>query len=137
MYYGTSGECVEICGNGVNYGMKECDDGNTESGDGCSSVCTIESGWTCYGSSYTTKDTCYKVLTQISSVSVTSDNNLILEFTNDIMILGELTEDDFQVVIYEFNNGRSLNINFTKIQWSIPDSIYAMMPSRILYMQLN
>ena len=28
-------------------GPEECDDGNTNSGDGCSSNCEIESGWGC------------------------------------------------------------------------------------------
>ncbi|MDD2935137.1 MAG: myxococcus cysteine-rich repeat containing protein [Candidatus Pacebacteria bacterium] len=31
-----------ICGNGIKEGTEQCDDGNTTSGDGCSSVCAIE-----------------------------------------------------------------------------------------------
>lgn len=61
MYYGTSGDCVEICGDGLDYGMNECEDGNLVDGDGCSSECKIESGWTCYGGGYKVKDTCYKI----------------------------------------------------------------------------
>jgi len=34
---------VPVCGNGEPEGTEECDDGNTNSGDGCSSTCTIES----------------------------------------------------------------------------------------------
>lgn len=34
--------CVEECGNGIEAGAEECDDGNTENGDGCSSECLIE-----------------------------------------------------------------------------------------------
>ena len=30
-------------------GAEECDDGNTESGDGCSRYCIVESGYTCAG----------------------------------------------------------------------------------------
>ena len=33
-----------VCGNGVREGAEECDDGNTTSGDGCSSTCTLEAG---------------------------------------------------------------------------------------------
>ena len=29
------------CGNGVVEGEEQCDDGNTEGGDGCSSVCKV------------------------------------------------------------------------------------------------
>ena len=37
------------CGNGIITGTETCDDANTNSGDGCSSTCTIETGWTCSG----------------------------------------------------------------------------------------
>jgi cysteine-rich repeat protein len=31
-----------ICGNGISQSIEECDDGNTDSGDGCNSVCLLE-----------------------------------------------------------------------------------------------
>jgi cysteine-rich repeat protein len=37
------------CGNGVVEGAEECDDGDTVDGDGCSSSCKIERGWSCNG----------------------------------------------------------------------------------------
>ena len=48
---GVGGPCIPnpepICGNGdITYG-EFCDDGNTTSGDGCSSLCKAESGYTC------------------------------------------------------------------------------------------
>ena len=40
--------CPEVrCGNGSIEGNEKCDDGNANSGDGCSSTCTIESGYVC------------------------------------------------------------------------------------------
>jgi cysteine-rich repeat protein len=42
----TSGS-TPLCGNGMREGSEGCDDNNTVSGDGCSSTCTIESGYTC------------------------------------------------------------------------------------------
>lgn len=39
-----------------------CDDGNTVSGDGCSSTCELEAGYTCNGGSPHSKDTCTKGL---------------------------------------------------------------------------
>ena len=38
-----------VCGNGIITTGETCDDANTNSGDGCSSTCTIETGWTCSG----------------------------------------------------------------------------------------
>lgn len=37
------------CGNGYVEGSEMCDDGNLIDGDGCSSSCQVESGWTCTG----------------------------------------------------------------------------------------
>ena len=38
-----------MCGDGISSEDEECDDGNTNNHDGCSSVCLIESGWECTG----------------------------------------------------------------------------------------
>ncbi len=37
------------CGNGAVRLGEECDDGNTDDGDGCSATCTVESGYACVG----------------------------------------------------------------------------------------
>lgn len=42
MVIGSSGSCVEICGDGKNFGLYDCDDGNSIDGDGCSSSCDVE-----------------------------------------------------------------------------------------------
>ncbi|CAE7765145.1 unnamed protein product, partial [Symbiodinium sp. CCMP2456] len=39
--------CVPICGDGLRVGDEDCDDNNTESGDGCSPTCEVEIGWFC------------------------------------------------------------------------------------------
>jgi fibro-slime domain-containing protein len=48
---GNGGPCVKapanVCGDGHVAGNEQCDDGNTTSGDGCSSTCAVESGYTC------------------------------------------------------------------------------------------
>ncbi|MDI3290426.1 FG-GAP-like repeat-containing protein [Polyangium sp. 15x6] len=36
-----------LCGDGALAAPETCDDGNEASGDGCSSDCAVESGWTC------------------------------------------------------------------------------------------
>ena len=50
MYDGEISWCYERCGDGLNVnGTHACDDGNTKSGDGCSSTCQIEKGYQCIG----------------------------------------------------------------------------------------
>ena len=38
--------CVEECGNSLISETEQCEDGNTDDFDGCSSECQKESGWT-------------------------------------------------------------------------------------------
>ena len=45
----VTGQCVSICGNGIINTGEACDDGNTASGDGCSSTCSVELGYSCVG----------------------------------------------------------------------------------------
>lgn len=42
--------CVSACGDGIRFPDEACDDGNKRSGDGCSSTCTKELGFTCVDS---------------------------------------------------------------------------------------
>ncbi len=63
-YEGCSSECkhVNYCGDGIVQSEHEkCDDGNLNSGDGCSSTCTMEEGYICVtdgGKSVCTLITC-------------------------------------------------------------------------------
>lgn len=43
----SGGMFTGVCGNGIIEGNETCDDSNMESGDGCSSACQLEPGWTC------------------------------------------------------------------------------------------
>ncbi|KAA0171092.1 hypothetical protein FNF27_06396 [Cafeteria roenbergensis] len=47
-----------LCNNGFREVGEECDDGNTVSGDGCSSTCTIEPGWVCEHEDFSAADVC-------------------------------------------------------------------------------
>lgn len=44
-----NGSCNAECGDGLVHPEEACDDGNTESGDGCSEQCHVEDRWTCTG----------------------------------------------------------------------------------------
>lgn len=47
----ANGSCPEplTCGDALKDGTEACDDGNVTNGDGCSSTCSIETGWNCSG----------------------------------------------------------------------------------------
>jgi fibro-slime domain-containing protein len=46
----SAGACKSACGDGQRFSDEQCDDGNTFNGDGCSSTCTTETGFTCLDS---------------------------------------------------------------------------------------
>lgn len=48
-YVPNGASCVMPCGNGKKESSEQCDDGNNRNGDGCSSTCATEFGWTCNG----------------------------------------------------------------------------------------
>jgi cysteine-rich repeat protein len=51
------GKCFDDCGDGIVV-ILPCDDGNTVSGDGCSSVCQIETNYSCRNLSPTSPSEC-------------------------------------------------------------------------------
>lgn len=53
-------KCRPVCGDGRVVGAEQCDDGENESGDGCSEKCTIEKQWSCAGGSVVSRSTCEK-----------------------------------------------------------------------------
>ena len=46
----STGACKSACGDGQRFSDEQCDDGNTFNGDGCSSKCLIEAGFSCMDS---------------------------------------------------------------------------------------
>jgi cysteine-rich repeat protein len=42
-------------------GRLPCDDGNFNDGDGCSSNCSIEIGFSCTGGNFSVSDTCSEI----------------------------------------------------------------------------
>ena len=44
----TTAAADAVCGDGVRAASEQCDDGNSDSGDGCSDTCAYEAGWLCY-----------------------------------------------------------------------------------------
>ena len=61
---GSGDQCSAGCGSGTRSpeSAKECDDGNSINGDGCSGACRIECGWTCAGGNQSTADSCFELI---------------------------------------------------------------------------
>ncbi len=55
---GTTHACTSTCGDGMKMGSEQCDDGNLADGDGCSSLCKKESGFTCTDAAITDTKPC-------------------------------------------------------------------------------
>lgn len=54
------------------YSNKQCDDGNNNDNDGCSSSCLIESGYECYVDKSTLKSICYMKPLEYNTFSVST-----------------------------------------------------------------
>ncbi len=48
-FFLSESSCISLCGNGIVDAGEMCDDGNRMDGDGCSSTCTVEPSYYCYG----------------------------------------------------------------------------------------
>ena len=45
--------------------------------------------------------------------------------------------NDMEVVVYRVVNGRFMDVNVTRINWTLPEETYYFMPSKILYLKLD
>ena len=77
---------LEICGDGLNLGSVECDDGNTNDEDGCSSTCKIESGYKCTNQKEG-PDICKDIIRPHASMSVRRGNQIVIMFSEPVLSL--------------------------------------------------
>jgi len=70
----------EKCGDGLNLGLYECDDGNRMDGDGCDRNCKIEKGFECETNDKLT-DICKDTIRPEATMTVTKGNSLVLKFS--------------------------------------------------------
>ncbi len=83
----AGGQCVEICGDGIHLGAAECDDGNTLSGDGCSSDCKIEPDFVCIIRGEKRPDYCYTTIPPRPSLRVWGSNSLAaVSFSRPVVV---------------------------------------------------
>ena len=78
---------IEICGDGLNLGMNECDDGNQIDGDGCSSLCKVEKGFSC-SRQKSGPDICKNIEPFTAVLKVEDKNDLKVIFTKSFIPIG-------------------------------------------------
>mmetsp|Transcript_15987 Transcript_15987/g.15913 ORF Transcript_15987/g.15913 Transcript_15987/m.15913 type:complete len:356 (-) Transcript_15987:131-1198(-) len=92
-----SSNCIEICGDGRNMGQAQCDDGNNNNGDGCSSSCEVETGWSCFGGNSNSPDTCKDITPPSPILAYLSENNsgylLTLSFSEAVNFGTEISKN--------------------------------------------
>ena len=82
------------CGDGLRAGSEKCDDGNTSSGDGCSSDCSsVEAGFVCSGGSPTSKDTWTKWGTGFYQNDATNPTLWVSKWGDGIKVSSEACDD--------------------------------------------
>mmetsp|Transcript_14182 Transcript_14182/g.33441 ORF Transcript_14182/g.33441 Transcript_14182/m.33441 type:complete len:622 (-) Transcript_14182:216-2081(-) len=67
-------QCVSICGDSRKSTEEECDDGNTDAGDGCDQECKVEAGHVCKGD-VGAASTCRKVVCGDGNVDTAQDGS--------------------------------------------------------------
>ena len=88
---------LEVCGDGINLGKVECDDGNTISGDCCSADCKVEFGCQCRSQGVRLSDVCWDNVPPRASIDTLSKNNTItIAFTETVVVLVN-SKDEYDV----------------------------------------
>ena len=67
-------------------GIYQCDDGNKNNSDGCSSACIIEDGWECSGGSEVRRDVCVDVVAPSMHIIRNKNNSLLtIKFSENVI----------------------------------------------------
>jgi cysteine-rich repeat protein len=105
-----------MCGDGMNLGMVECDDGNLKDGDGCSHDCKIEKDYKCQ-KSIAGPDICRRIILPDATIKVLKGNKILIYFNKKITSVygsDELTKH-IRIVLESFDKGtQNVTWNFEK-----------------------
>lgn len=104
----VTANCTEICGDGILFNLG-CDDGNLINGDGCSSTCTVESGWACPGGSSTARSVC----TTPSNYTATLTYSVKNSTRNSIWWTFLITPYDSNIELIDFSNSALVRCNIS------------------------
>ena len=83
--------CIPNCGDGLRYSSEDCDDGNLDNYDGCSSLCKVEANFVCLGGSVTSRDFCYCSLNIVEAAFTGGWKQIEVKFSSLVEIADGLT----------------------------------------------
>jgi cysteine-rich repeat protein len=87
--------------------LKECDDGNTRNGDGCSSTCTIEKDYRCGGGSEFAPDICIETRKpELQTVTVYKNMTAVLKFSEPVTLNTDTPQNALQLTIMGHMTGK-------------------------------
>lgn len=117
-YDNVSGKCKDYCGDHIII-TDLCDDGNTLNGDGCSSFCTIESGWTCPNNTCSLSVSPSVKVVSLSNNPLSHSIALVIELNvgirlvtaNFILVFSSITQYSFSVT--------ALDVKYTQYRLTI------------------
>lgn len=79
--------CKELCGDGIDLGLNECEDGNEEDGDGCSSTCKLEPNYACQSETPNGPFSCWLTAAPfIKSTDISPEFSITFEFSEPVML---------------------------------------------------
>jgi len=118
LYTASDGSCKEICGDGINLGYVECDDGNLIDGDGCNSQCEIEDGYRCYRQE-NGPDECLDYIAPTALIMMKRPNGITIKFSESIVVNAH--SDSLLEHINVWLEGTP---NYCPISWKSKDYFY-------------
>ena len=92
-------DCLDICGDGLLYNSTECDDGNTDNGDGCDSNCLVEDEYLCTYAAGSPSVCTKTVGPECHFVSISLEGRALLICETEVIFNRELKKSDFSVWI--------------------------------------
>ena len=94
----------------MDLGQLQCDDGNTQSGDGCSSQCEVENGFACSGGLASVPDQCVDILPPVvTEVTMMDPQRVSLRFSEPVNFSTAST----QSVVLSINGDQGVVYSFS------------------------
>lgn len=123
---------IEICGDGKNLGVVECDDGNNNDGDGCSHDCKVEENYKCYRQ-LNAPDKCKDILPPEAKITVIRGNVIVITFSEIVYPnCTYATGNDFLKITFT-----SVDKDRMEIEWRISSKLTCNRPLEGMIIETN